>query len=49
MPCASLLYIKDNFKKIIIVKDYIQPWYNNDGILTIGLYDFLLKPNVIDY
>jgi hypothetical protein len=47
--CASLLNIKDNFKKIIIVKDYVHPWYNDDGILTISLYDFLLKPEVIDY
>jgi hypothetical protein len=47
--CASLLNIKDNFKKIIIVKDYVHPWYNDDGILTISLYDFLLKPEVVDY
>jgi hypothetical protein len=46
---ASLLNIKDNFKKIIIVKDYIHPWYNNDGILHLGLYDFLLDPTSIDY
>jgi predicted AAA+ superfamily ATPase len=46
---ASLLNIKDNFKKIIIVKDYVHPWYNNDGILTVGLYDFLLTPAVLDY
>jgi hypothetical protein len=46
---ASLLNIKDNFKKIIVVKDYILPWYNNDGILIIGLYDFMLDPAIIDY
>jgi hypothetical protein len=46
---ASLLNIKDNFKKIIIVKEHIHPWYNTDGILIIGLYDFLLEPEIINY
>lgn len=39
---ASLLNINDSFKKIIIVKDYIKPKRNEDGIVTIGLIDFLL-------
>ena len=42
---ASLLRIKDSFKKIIIVKDDIKPKRNEDGILTIGLKDFLLDKN----
>ena len=46
---ASLRNIKDNFKKIIIVKDYTHPWYNVDGILIISLFDFLLKPEIIDF
>ncbi len=40
---ASLLKIKDSFKKIIIVKDDIKPWTDNNGITTIGLFDFLLN------
>lgn len=40
---ASLLRIKDSFNKIIVVKDDIVPWTDNNGITTIGLFDFLLK------
>ena len=39
---ASLLRIGDSFKKIIIVKDDIKPWTDENGILTIGLMDFLM-------
>lgn len=46
---TSLISIGDSFKKIIIVKDVIHPWYDDDGILTIGLFDFLLNKNIIDY
>lgn len=46
---ASLLRIKDSFKKIIIVQDDIKPKRNEDGILTIGLKDFLLDKNSLDY
>lgn len=35
--------VGDNFKKIIVVKDDINPWYNEDGILIIGIKDFLLN------
>lgn len=40
-----LNHIRDNFKKIIVVKDYIKPWQTEDGILVIGIIDFLLDPN----
>ena len=39
---ASLISVGDSFKKIIIVKDVIKPWYDDDGILTMSIYDFLL-------
>lgn len=42
---ASLLKINDSFKKIIIVKDDIKPWRDENGILTMGLIDFLMNPN----
>ncbi len=45
----SLLSIKDNYKKIIIIADKVKPWYNNKGILVIGLEDFLLNPDLINY
>lgn len=38
----SLNHIKDSFKKIIIVGDNIKPWWTDDGILVMGILDFLL-------
>ena len=40
---GSLLRIKDSFKKIIIVKDDIKPWRDENGILTMGLLDCLMN------
>ena len=45
---ASLLRISDSFKNIIIVKDCIKPWRDDNGILTIGLMDFLMNPGSLD-
>lgn len=45
---ASLKNINDMFKKIVIVKDNIEPWHDDDGILFLGLYDFLLKGNALE-
>ena len=44
----SLTNINDSFKKIIVVKDHIMPRRNEEGILTIGLFDFLLNENSMD-
>lgn len=46
---ASLLNINDAFKKIIVVKDYIKPKRNEEGIVTIGLIDFLLRPELLEW
>lgn len=46
---ASLIRIDDSYKKIIIVKDEIMPKRNERGVLTIGLLDFLLTPDSLDY
>ena len=46
---ASLRNIDDSFKKIIIVKDHIKPKRNEYGIVTLGLIDFLLKPELINW
>ena len=45
---ASLLKIGDSFKKIIIVKDDIMPKRDENGIVTIGMMDFLLEANSLD-
>lgn len=38
----SLNNIRDSFKKIIVVRDSIKPWHTDDGILVIGIQDFML-------
>lgn len=45
----SLLHIDDAFKKIIITKDSIKPHYNNYGVYIIGLYDFLLNNDILNF
>lgn len=39
----SLKRIKDSFKKIVVVKDHIMPYKDENGILFIGIKDFLLQ------
>ena len=43
-----LTNINDSFKKIIVVRDHIMPRRTEEGILTIGLLDFLLKEDSLD-
>ncbi len=44
----SLNNIGDNFKKIIIVKDGLKHWYNEDGILIMNIKEFLLDKKSLD-
>ncbi len=44
-----LLKVNDSFKKIIIVKDYIKRIRNENGIITMSIFDFLLDPDSLDY
>ena len=44
----SLLKINDAFKKIIVVRNDIKPYRDQNGILTIGLFDFLLDPKSLE-
>lgn len=44
----SLKRINDSFKKVILVKENIMPWYDNNGILYLGIYDFLLNEDSLD-
>lgn len=39
---------KDFFKKIIISKTAMKPWTDEDGILHLGLYEFLLNKDSLD-
>lgn len=45
----SFLNIKDFFKKIIVVKDDIKRKRDDIGIITMGIYDFLLDEKSLDY
>ena len=38
----------DGFKKIIITKDAVAPLYNDEGILVMSVYDFLLNPDSME-
>lgn len=40
---ASLLQVSDGFRKVIIAGDHYSTGYNENGILVIGLYVFLLE------
>lgn len=40
--------IDDSFKKIIITKDIVPSQYDEYGILTVNIYDFLLNPDILD-
>lgn len=44
----SLLRVQDSFKKIVVVKDDINPWHDENGILYIGVEQFLLDKNAVD-
>lgn len=45
---ASLKRIDDSFKKIIITRDDIKPYHDNNGFYIVGLMDFLLKPELLE-
>lgn len=44
----SLVNINDSFKKIIVVKDDVKPRKDDNGITTIGIFNFLLEENSLD-
>ena len=41
--------IDDSFKKIVITRDIIPTQYDEDGILTMNVYDFLLNVDSLEY
>ena len=44
----SLMLTGDFFKRIIITKDTPAPYYNENGVLIMSVYDFLLDENSLD-
>ena len=43
-----LMNINDNFKKIIVVKSDTRHWITEEGILVVGIKEFLLDKNSMD-
>ena len=43
-----LISTGDGFKKIIVTKDALAPLYNENGILVMSIFDFLLNPDSLD-
>lgn len=44
----SLLNVEDSFKKIVIVYDHFIKWKDEDGIIYINIYDFLLNERSLE-
>ena len=44
---ASLIRIPDSFAKIIVVRDDIMPWRDDNGILYVGVCQFLTDESVM--
>ena len=40
---ASLIRIPDSFRKIVVVKGYMKPWRDENGIQYVGVEQFLLS------
>lgn len=45
---ASLNNIGDSFRKIVVVRENIVPWHDENGILYVGIEDFLLDERAIE-
>ena len=44
----SLIRIPDSFRKIVVVRDHMNPWHDDNGILYMGVEQFLLDEKAID-
>ena len=40
--------VDDSFKKVVVVKDDIRPWWTEQGVLVVGLWDFLLDEDILE-
>lgn len=45
---ASFRNLDDSFKKIVVVRDDIVPYYDENGFYTIGVFDFLMNEGIFD-
>lgn len=44
----SFRKIDDSFRKIIVTRDTTRPWYDENGILTVSIFDFLLNKTIVE-
>lgn len=44
---ASLKRIPDSFSKIVVVRDYLKPWQDENGIIYLGIEQFLLNEDIL--
>ena len=44
---ASLKRIPDSFSKIVVVRDYLNPWQDENGIIYLGIEQFLLNEDIL--
>lgn len=45
---ASLRGIGDSFKKVVLVRDPVRPLYDETGVLTMSVFDFLLDSDALE-
>ena len=43
----SLKRIPDSFSKIVVVRDYLMPWQDENGITYVGIEQFLLNEEIL--
>ena len=43
----SLKRIPDSFSKIVVVRDYLKPWQDENGITYVGIEQFLLNEDLL--
>ncbi len=43
----SLKRIPDSFSKIVVVRDYLKPWQDENGIIYVGIEQFLLNEDLL--
>jgi predicted AAA+ superfamily ATPase len=44
-----LLGVKDMFRKVVVSKTTTKPWFDDMGVLHLGIYDFLLDEKSLDF
>lgn len=45
----AFIKIPDSFKKVIVARDTLSPWYTDAGTLVMNIFDFLLNPGSLDF